>query len=76
MRLLQKYIGNAQNRAATEGLYQTPHAVADVVIRVAKNNAPPIRIRTSEWAENFAQLKTHCDPDGLRQQQLIVQNLL
>jgi short-subunit dehydrogenase len=74
--LLQKYIGNAQNRAATEGIYQTPDAVADVVILLAKNNTPPIRIRTSEWAENFAQLKTLGDPDGFIQQQLILQNML
>lgn len=74
--VLQKYIGNAQQRATSEGLYQTSDEVADVVLQVANNNAPPVRVRTSEWAENFASLKTKVDPDGFKQQQQIFKSLL
>lgn len=74
--LLQKYIENAQQRATSEGLYQTSDEVAEVVMQVANNNAPPVRVRTSEWAENFASLKTKVDPDGLKQQQQILKSLL
>ncbi len=66
--VLQKFIANAQNNASADGLYQTPEEAADVVIEVANSERPPLRTRTSTWAENFAQLKTQGDPDGLKQQ--------
>ncbi|WP_339923403.1 hypothetical protein [uncultured Cyclobacterium sp.] len=65
--IFQKYIEGAQNRAKDKerpSLYQTSVEVAAVVLHVAKLANPPLRIRTSEWAENLCQLKTQADPDG------------
>jgi len=64
---LQRYLGGAQARAATpEGakVYQTSEQVADVVIANMVSDSPPIRVRTSEWSEEFTKLKTSADPDG------------
>lgn len=74
--LLQKFISNAQGRADAQGLYQTSDEVADVIINTAQSENPPIRTRTSAWAENFAKLKTQSDPDGRIQQQVIAAGLL
>jgi len=38
--------------------------VAEVILSVAQNEKPPLRIRTSDWAENLCRLKTEADPDG------------
>ena len=67
--IFQKYIEEAQNRAIKEegpSLYQTSVEVAAVILQVATSENPPLRIRTSEWAENLCQLKTQADPDGGR----------
>ncbi|GLR70381.1 SDR family oxidoreductase [Agaribacter marinus] len=74
--VLQQYISNAQSRAANNGAYQSADEVADKVIEVLTNDNPPIRVRTSEWAENFAKLKTQADPDGKKIQQQIVETIL
>ncbi|MGR7814559.1 hypothetical protein [Lacinutrix undariae] len=47
-------------------LYQTGLEVATVALQVAQNNHPPLRIRTSKWAEDFTNLKTKADPDGTK----------
>ncbi len=64
--IFQKYLEGAQNRAANEKTspYQTGKEVAEVILKVAEMDNPPLRIRTSEWAENMCQLKTQADPDG------------
>lgn len=75
--VLQKYISNAQSRAASdEGIYQSSEQVADVIISVSKNPQPPIRTRTSDWAESFTQLKTQADPTGIEQQKRVAQSIL
>jgi NAD(P)-dependent dehydrogenase (short-subunit alcohol dehydrogenase family) len=74
--ILQKFIAGAQKRAGEDGVYQTSGEVADVVIELAKSENPPIRVRTSSWSEHFTQLKTLSDPDGCKQQRLIMQNIL
>ena len=66
--IFQKYISGAQNRASNNDVspYQTGKEVAQVVLDVATSENPPIRIRTSEWAENLGHLKTMGDPDGTK----------
>ncbi len=73
--ILQKYIAGSQNRQET-GTYQTADEVAVVVMRVMDAENPPVRIRTSEWSESFTKLKTGLDPDGLKQQALVIEQIL
>lgn len=72
--ILEKYIGGAGGRS--EGLYQTPDQVADVVLDCLASSEPPIRVRTSEWAEGFCSLKTQADPTGRKQQQEVIKTFL
>ena len=72
--LIQRYLGGAEARSA--GVFQTPEAVAQVVLQCLQAEKPAIRIRTSDWAENFTRLKTLGDPDGRMQQAEIVQTML
>jgi NAD(P)-dependent dehydrogenase (short-subunit alcohol dehydrogenase family) len=66
MPVFQKYMAGIQKRASegVERSYQTPIEVAEVLLKVASAQNPPLRIRTSEWAENFCNIKTQADPDG------------
>lgn len=73
--LLQKYVGGSQSRQGGD-IYQTPDAVAAVVMQVVDAQTPPLRVRTSEWSEQITQLKTGLDPDGLKQRDLIVEQFL
>lgn len=61
--ILGAYIGGAQNRGG-QGAYQTADQVAEVVLGTIQAQTPPLRIRTSEWAETLCHLKTGLDPDG------------
>ena len=72
--LIQRYIGGAEARSA--GVFQTPDAVAQVVLQCLQAEKPPVRIRTSDWAEAFTRLKTLGDPDGRLLQAEIVQKML
>jgi len=66
--IFERYMAGNQKRAneSKESVYQTGLEVAQVVIDVAKNENPPLRIRTSQWAEKFCELKTKADPDGTK----------
>lgn len=66
--IFEQYMAGNQKRASesTEQVYQTGVEVAQVVLEVAQSNNPPLRIRTSQWAENFCALKTKADPDGTK----------
>ena len=66
--VFQKYMTGIQKRAGegTERSYQTAQEVAEVILKVAESENPPLRIRTSEWAENFCKIKTETDPDGTK----------
>ncbi len=68
MPIFQKYMAGIQRRAAegAEKSFQTPVEVAEVILKVAKSKNPPLRIRTSEWAENFCKTKTKADPRGTK----------
>ncbi len=66
--LFQKYIEGSQTRSG-EGdasSFQTAKEVAEVILEVAQTEKPPLRIRTSTWAENLCHLKTAADPDGTK----------
>ncbi|MCL4115687.1 UNVERIFIED_CONTAM: hypothetical protein GTU68_042767 [Idotea baltica] len=66
--IFNQYMEGNQKRAneGKEQIYQTGAEVAAVVLEVAQNEKPPLRIRTSKWAEAFCELKTKADPDGTR----------
>lgn len=66
--IFEQYIAGTQARAG-EGaaqVYQTGAEVAEVILQVAQNERPPLRVRTSEWAEALCHLKTAADPDGTK----------
>ncbi|WP_299371173.1 SDR family oxidoreductase [uncultured Tateyamaria sp.] len=73
--ILQKYIGGAQDRQGGD-IYQTADQVAEVVMSCIAADTPPIRIRTSQWAETFCALKTDLDPDGRKQQAQVIAQFL
>ncbi|MCX7288183.1 MAG: SDR family oxidoreductase [Rhodobacterales bacterium] len=73
--LLQAYIGGVQSRAGAGGSYQTTDEVADVVLDCLADPKPPVRLRTSSWAEAFTALKTAADPDGRKlQAEMVARN--
>jgi short-subunit dehydrogenase len=66
--IFQSYMAGIQTRAS-EGeaqTYQTGTEVAEVLLDISKAENPPLRIRTSQWAEQFCSLKTQVDPDGTK----------
>ncbi len=77
--ILEKYIGGARQRAASGEAaesYQTSEEVALVVADCINMDNPPIRMRTSDWSEEFAKLKTQADPDGKLQQEDVIKRFL
>ncbi|SDM46068.1 SDR family oxidoreductase [Kriegella aquimaris] len=66
--IFERYLAANQKRAGESevAVYQTGREVAEVVLKVAQDENPPLRIRTSKWAEDFCQLKTQADPDGTK----------
>jgi short-subunit dehydrogenase len=66
--IFQSYMAGIQKRES-EGeaqTYQTGTEVAEVLLDISKAENPPLRIRTSQWAEQFCSLKTQVDPDGTK----------
>lgn len=76
--ILDAYIGGAQKRAESGGTfsYQTGDDVADVILEVLQSDTPPLRTRTSDWSEDFTQLKTASDPTGLKQRDDVIKRFL
>lgn len=72
---LQAYLGGAAARREM-GAVQSPDDVAAVVMSVLDADAPPIRIRTSEWSEQLCALKTGLDPDGKKLQAKVIKDFL
>ncbi len=68
--LIQKYLASASARGAVA--YQTSDAVAAIVMHCMESNDPPIRARTSAWANDLCELKTSADPDGKKLQKKVV----
>ncbi|PGA15414.1 short-chain dehydrogenase/reductase [Priestia aryabhattai] len=61
--LLESYIGGAQSRQGNYA-YQTSKEVSEIIGKCVEMQDPPIRMRTSQWAEEFTKLKTQADPIG------------
>jgi hypothetical protein len=72
--VIHKYMAGMQSRGTSA--YQTSDEVAAVVIDCIESPDPPIRIRTSPWAEDICQLKTASDPDGKKMQRKVVEMFL
>ncbi len=72
--IIQKYIGGAQARG--DSAYQSCDEVAEVVIQCMESENPPVRTRTSQWANAFCELKTTADPDGLKLQRQVYETFL
>lgn len=76
--LLQRYIQSAEKRQGASGnsVYQTSDEVADCIISVINDDQPPVRVRTSSWANDFCALKTDADPQGNHSVDRVYQALL
>jgi NAD(P)-dependent dehydrogenase (short-subunit alcohol dehydrogenase family) len=74
--ILQKYIGGAATRQEGSDIYQTPDEVSAVVMKCVEAKEPPVRVRTSTWAEEFTSLKTGLDPDGKKLQAKVITQFL
>lgn len=71
--LINRYFAGTQKRAkeSTMQVHQTGKEVAEVIAEVANSENPPLRKRTSKWAEDLCELKTGMDSDGLKLQQKV-----
>lgn len=76
--IFDRYLGGMRKRAAADEdqPYQTAEQVAQVIVEVARMEDPPIRIRTSEWAEKLCHLKTQADPHGRKLRDEVVRRFL
>jgi NAD(P)-dependent dehydrogenase (short-subunit alcohol dehydrogenase family) len=72
--IMQKYRDRSRARGAAA--FQTPDQVAEVVVKVVEATDPPVRIRTSPWAEELCALKTAADPDGKKLQRKVISDFL
>ena len=72
--IIQKYLAGAAARGTAA--YQTADEVARVVMDVMEAVNPPIRVRTSAWANDLCDLKTSTDPDGRKLQKKVVDMFL
>jgi len=66
--IFKRYLETAKSRFASPSanlaVYQSCDQVANCIVGVVNSNNPPLRIRSSEWANNFCKLKTEADPTG------------
>ena len=77
--ILETYLGGARQRAVSgesAASYQTSEEVALVTADCIEMDNPPIRMRTSDWSEDFTKLKTQADPDGKLQQEDVIKRFL
>ncbi|MDT8427846.1 MAG: SDR family oxidoreductase [Pseudomonadales bacterium] len=76
--ILARYRNSMQQRAAAGGgeVYQSSEEVARIVADCAGMEKPPLRLRTSAWAEDLCRYKTANDPDGSLQQQMVIDMFL
>ena len=72
--ILQNYMSGMKERGMSA--FQTVQQVAAEVLNVMENPEPPLRIRTSPWAEDFANFKTGLDPDGTKSLDMVVKRFL
>ncbi len=74
--ILEKYMSGLRARAASGKIHQTPAQIAGIILELIESENPPLRRRTSAWAEDFTRLKTMSDPDGLLLNREIKERLL
>jgi NAD(P)-dependent dehydrogenase (short-subunit alcohol dehydrogenase family) len=74
--ILEDYMRVAQSRRAAGNTFQTPDEVAKLVLAAIHADHPPLRTRTSQWAETFTRLKTGLDPDGSKLSAQVYQQML
>lgn len=72
--LIAAYMGGRAARG--DGVYQTAEEVAEVIAGVMGTEAPPLRMRTSDWSESFTRFKTEADPTGLKQRDEAIRTML
>jgi len=75
-RYLKRFKKRGQSKADAAISQQTPQEVAEVILAVINQDDPPLRIRTSEWAEDICRFKTAADPDGKQQLADVVKRYL
>jgi hypothetical protein len=64
---LSDYLRTRQERAnENSAMTQTPAHITEIILECLRNPLPPLRLRASEWGENFCVLKTASDPDGTK----------
>lgn len=71
---LHRFLGSRETQP--EGIMQTPDEVAEVVMDCIASDDPPIRTRTSDWSEDFTNLKTQADPDGKKLQKKVIDEMM
>ncbi|WP_299579822.1 SDR family oxidoreductase [uncultured Microbulbifer sp.] len=76
--VFEQYLQSIQGRTAeqTARLYQSTEQVAQVVLQVIESDQPPVRVRTSTWANEFCVYKTEADPSGKAQQKMVIDTML
>ncbi|GAA5221552.1 SDR family oxidoreductase [Membranihabitans marinus] len=76
--IMDKYMAGIKKRSSdpNTSTFQTAEEVAQVIVKVVQSHRPPLRIRTSEWAEEFTKLKTIGDPDGLKLNAMVQKRFL
>ncbi len=72
--ILQAYMTRAKERGTSA--YQTADEVAAIVLACVESADPPIRLRTSAWAEALCELKTRADLDGKALQRQVIEMFL
>jgi NAD(P)-dependent dehydrogenase (short-subunit alcohol dehydrogenase family) len=67
--VVETYMAQRSRRlqSGQAGSVQTGADIAAVIQRVIEAEQPPVRVRTSAFAEEFCHWKTQPDPDGLQQ---------
>lgn len=73
--ILQRFIAGSQSRQQGS-VYQSADDAAAAVLTVIHTASPPVRARTSAWAESFTQLKTGLDPDGTKARDFVFETFL
>ncbi len=76
LQLFGQYRATMEAASWEHSPYQTAEDVAAVVLEVMESDNPPVRKRTSPWAEEICELKTSADPDGKKMQAMVVTDFL
>lgn len=70
--ILERYL----RKPREDGVYQSADEVADIIVQCVESKNPPIRVRTSPWANELCELKTRPDPFGYLQQEKVASMFL